>query len=90
MIITEPLLKALTITFTIEELRAKVIEYTTQLATQGGDTIISATTGSGEGYTKQITARLDELVVLFSSALDYAENGGQMSTGSGCVMEVWG
>lgn len=89
MNITLPLIKAICTLYTPEEIKSKIAEFTAALL-ENPDVIISASSGTGQSYSKQIVATPDKLIELFSYALEYAETGSISGGGSGSYSVVAG
>ncbi len=79
MIITENLVKTIANMYTVEQLTMKITEMVSDLE-NNGSTIISASTGAGASYTRRIEASREDLISLYSAALDY-KNGIEAKTG---------
>lgn len=89
MNITPALIKAICSLYTPEQIKEKIAEFTTALL-NNPDVIISASSGTGQSYSKQIVATPDKLIELFTYALEFAETGTISSTGSGAFSVVSG
>lgn len=72
--------------FSIEELQQNLHQATLALL-ENPDQIVSASTGAGASYTKQLNMRPQELVELLSCALEYKQSGG-ISTGGSNIMSA--
>lgn len=80
-------IKAVSNLFTLNELQTE-LEKATMAMLQQPDKIISATTGAGSSYTKQISMSAQELVELLSYALEYKQTGTISSDGSNIMYTV--
>ena len=87
MNITPALIKAICTIYSTDEIKSKIAEFTTALL-ENPDVIISASSGTGQSYSKQIVATPDKLIELFSYALEYAETGTISGGGSGAYSVV--
>lgn len=56
--------------YTEQQLREKLVAMVSDLETNGS-TITSATTGSGASYSRRIEASREDLISLYSAALNY-------------------
>lgn len=75
MVITKSIIKATAETYTRDELvalRKAAIEKLTEL-----DYVSQASTGAGASYTMSQRAKLEDLIQLYSEAIDYLDNGNQ-------------
>lgn len=81
MNISLPLVKAIAAIYTEEEIKEKIKEFTLAMI-ENPDVIITATSGTGQSYTKQIVATPDKLITLFSYALEYKQTGTISGSGS--------
>ena len=80
MKLTTTLIASVAATFTIEELRERHAAAVAAFLSDP-DSIVSASTGAGASYTRQINARPAELVELYAAAIDYKQ-GLPLSTGA--------
>lgn len=89
MNISLPLVKAIATIYTEEELNAKIKEFALAMI-ENPDVIITATSGTGQSYTKQIVATPDKLIELFTYALEYKQTGVISAGGSSEIPVVAG
>lgn len=76
--------KAVADLYTIEELQTQLQKATISML-ENPDAIVSASTGSGASYSKVINMRAQDLVELFSYALEYKRTG-TLSAGGHNIM----
>lgn len=74
-------IKAVANLFTLSELHQELKNATLAML-QNPDAIVSASTGAGASYTKQLNMTATELVELLSLALEYKQTG-SITNGSG-------
>lgn len=75
MLISKTVIKATAESYTREELielRKKCLDRLAEL-----DYVSQASTGAGAGYTMSQRAKLEDLIELYSAAIDYLDNDGQ-------------
>lgn len=72
--------------FSIEELQMNLKEATLKMI-ENPDQIVSASTGAGASYTKQLNMNAQELVELLSYALEYKQTG-SISNGGHNIMST--
>ena len=72
--------------FTVDELQKNLKEATFKML-ENPDAIVSASTGSGASYTKQLNMTAQELVELLTYALEYKQYG-SISTGGSNIMRA--
>jgi hypothetical protein len=84
MEISITLVKSVANLFTIDELQQKIQEATLQMLANP-DAIVSASTGSGASYSKVINMRAQDIVELFTYALEYKQTG-TLSAGGSNIM----
>lgn len=82
MTITKTLIIQTANAFSLDELKGKLQATIEKLAEN--EVIISASTGAGASYQLKERNKLTELVELYSSAVEYKENG-TLNTASGSV-----
>lgn len=70
--------------YSVEELQQNLQRATLALL-ENPDSIVSASTGSGASYSKQINMTAQDMVELFSYALEYKQTG-SISTGGSNIM----
>jgi hypothetical protein len=85
MELTVNIIKSIASLFSVDELQTKIRELTLQLL-ENPDQIVSASTGAGASYSKQINATPAELIELFSLALEYKQTGA-ISAGGNNIMQ---
>lgn len=73
-VITEEIIIAIANAFSIEELQTKLTE-ATQAFLENPDRIISASTGSGASYSKSYNYLPQDLVTLYTYAIQYKQVG---------------
>lgn len=71
--------------FTVDELQQNLKEATLKML-ESPDAIISASTGAGASYTKQLNMTAQELVELLTYALEYKQTGTIASSGGNNIM----
>lgn len=74
MEITYVTIKAVAELFSEEELRHNLADAVTQML-ENPDQIVSASTGAGASYTKQLNMNAQELVELLSLCIEYKTSG---------------
>lgn len=70
--------------YSLEEIQQNLQRATLALL-ENPDSIVSASTGSGASYSKQINMTAQDMVELFSYALEYKQTG-SISTGGSNIM----
>lgn len=70
MIITSELIKSVSNLYTVDQLQEKITGLIQDLETNGS-TITSASTGAGASYTRKIEASREDLLSLYSAAMNY-------------------
>ena len=85
-VITEAVVTSIAELFTLAELQEKLREATINLL-ENPERIVSATTGSGASYSKSMNFYPQELVELYSQAIQYKQ-AGELSTGGSNSWDV--
>lgn len=85
MELTVNIIKAVANLYALDELQIELKEATTKML-QAPDAIISASTGAGASYTKQLNMTASELVELLSLALEYKQYGSISTSGGSNIM----
>lgn len=80
MDITPELIKATATTYTKVQLQSKIADCLDKLAEI--DYIKSASTGAGASYSLAQRAKHEEMVQLYTRAIDYIDNGGEIASGA--------
>lgn len=80
MDITPELIRATATTYTKVQLQSKIADCLDKLAEI--DYIKSASTGAGASYSLAQRARHEEMVQLYTRAIDYLDNGGEIASGA--------
>lgn len=75
MEITTTIIKAVANTFPTTEALQEALNKAVSQMLENPDAIVSASTGAGASYSKQITMTAQDLVELLSYALEYKETG---------------
>ena len=84
MNISLPVIKSISNMYSVEELQQNLQRATLALL-ENPDSIVSASTGSWASYSKQINMTAQDMVELFSYALEYKQTG-SISTGGSNIM----
>lgn len=72
MIITRALVRSIAGMYTLEQLQEKINSMILDLETNGSS-IVSASTGAGASYTRKIEASREDLISLYTAAIDYKQ-----------------
>lgn len=80
MDITPDIIKATATTYTKAQLQQKIADCLDKLAEI--DYIKTASTGAGASYSLAQRARYDEMLQLYQRAIDYLDNGGEITSGA--------
>lgn len=86
MVITRDLVRTIAGLYTAEQLQMKITDLVQDLESNGS-TITSASTGAGASYTRKIEASREELIALYTAALNYKLYG-ESSANTGQVFNV--
>lgn len=86
MEITESVVKGISALYTITELQQKLQEAVKELL-ENPERVVSASTGSGSSYTKELMMSPQELVELLTYALEYKRTGA-ISNGGSNIMDT--
>lgn len=87
MELTVNIIKSVANLFTVDELQQNLKQATLAML-ENPDQIVSASTGSGASYTKQLNMKPSELVELLSACLEYKQTGGFSAGGSNIMHSV--
>lgn len=87
MELTLNLIKSVANLFSIDELQQN-LQRATLAMLENPDQIVSASTGAGASYTKQLNMKPSELVELLSACLEYKQSGTISAGGSNIMQSV--